>query len=558
MSGKALYSAQPAAVMAMEEDNNTHQSISFEGYDQTKKIGQGGMATVWKARQISLDRWVAIKVLSPEQCSDEEEIDRFQSEARTVAKMNHSGIVQVYDAFYRNDHFCFVMDFVDGYTVGAWLKNRGYLAQEECLFVATGVAEALLYAWSKHKLIHCDIKPDNIMIDIDGSVKITDFGLSTSLSSLQARKPLSDGAYVFGTPAYIAPEQATGEQHLTIHADMYALGASLYHMSTGTRLFAEINAEEVMDMQVNAQYKDPYELNTTLSPFFCDFIERLLCKNRNDRYSSWEEILEEIENIKKGLPLIYGEINPTKARSTVLRSKLRDAARNDLLRSLNIHQRSFKPTADPVSSLEHRYKFSLKNFAQHDYSKSLRAAKSLFRIWWDKVITFSKVIKTNRHYRTGLKCLAGLLVLTSAVCLASHFGQREKSRVLAAAKMELAEIDDTFRINPTAYRTAIEHCNTLISDLEGPAYASLRQQVINKRKLFEDARENNVEKVMNDLRVEIQPLLEERNFLGAAEIVYSFDGEMADETFQERMQMADALHEQVALDSQTNSASENE
>ncbi len=542
----------------MEEDSNTNQSASFEGYDKAEKIGQGGMATVWKARQISLDRWVAIKVLSPEQCSDDKEIDRFQSEARTVAKMNHSGIVQVYDAFYRNDHFCFVMEFVDGYTVGAWLKNRGYLAQEECLFVAIGVAEALSYAWSKHKLIHCDIKPENIMIDVDGSVKITDFGLSKSLSSLQVRNPLSDGAYVFGTPAYIAPEQATADRQLTIHADMYALGASLYHMSTGTRLFFEVNAEEVMEMQVNAQYKDPYELNTKLSPFFCDFIERLLCKNRNDRYSRWEEILEELENLKKGLPLLYGEINPAKAKSTVLRSTARDIARNDLLQRLNIHERSIKPIAAPELPLEQRSEFSLKNFGQNGFSKELCAAKSLCSVWWGKVSTLSNVIKNNRHSRIALKCLSGLLIIALVLFLVSHVDHREKCRVIDAAKMELTEIDEILSINPTAYHTAIEHCTTLISNLEGPAYASLRQDVLIKRKSLEDARKTDIEKVMKDLCEEVQPLIERRQFSRAATIVLSFSGEMADETLHERVRFADTLNEQATLSSQTQSADENE
>lgn len=542
----------------MEENNSPQNSVCFDGYDQTEKIGEGGMATVWKARQISLDRWVAIKVLSPAQCSDDEEIDRFQSEARSVAKMNHSGIVQVYDAFYRNDRFCFVMEFVDGYTVGSWLQNRGYLAQEECLFVATGVAEALAYAWNRQRLIHCDIKPENIMIDVAGSVKVTDFGLSKSLSSLQARKSLPDGGYVFGTPAYIAPEQATADRQVTIHADMYALGASLYHMSTGTRLFTEFSAEEVMEMQVNAQYKDPYELNTKLSPFFCDFMERLLCKNRNERYSRWEEVMEEIENLKKGLPLSYGEIDPAKVVSSVKRSSLRDAARQALLKKLNIRKRQIKPIADPPSSLHHKSKLGVEIFIKGDASKSPMATQSIHNGFWPKVQASTQAIFRKRSFRLALKCTAGLMVIAAVTCLVSSFDQREKCRMVDAAKVELSEIDDFCRINPTSYRAAIQRCNELISQLDGTSYATLRQDVMNKRKGLETAQKDHIDKVMKDLREDISPLVEQRQFIRAATLVSSYDGVMADETQQERASMAETLNTQAAHSSRTRNSNGNE
>ncbi len=542
----------------MDENNTTQNSVCFEGYDQTEKIGEGGMASVWKARQISLDRWVAIKVLSPEQCSDDEEIDRFQSEARAVAKMNHSGIVQVYDAFYRNDRFCFVMEFVDGYTVGSWLQNRGYLAQEECLFVAAGVAEALSYAWNRQKLIHCDIKPENIMIDVAGSVKVTDFGLSKSLSSLQARKSLPDGGYVFGTPAYISPEQATADRQVTIHADMYALGASLYHMSTGTRLFAESSAEEVMEMQVNAQYKDPYELNTKLSPFFCDFLERLLCKNRNDRYSRWEEVMEEIENLKKGLPLSYGEIDPVKAVSTIKRSSLRDTARNALLKKLNIRQRQIKPTADPAASPDHKSKCGVELFGQGDSPRSTNAATSPYRVFVKKFTASTQVIAKNHYFRIGLKCLAGFVIIATIWGVVSDVDHKKKCRIASAAKIKLSEIDDYLRINPTAYRVAILQCNELISHLEGASYATLKQDVINKRQSLEVAQKNHIERIIKDLREEISPLVEQRQFIRAVSVVSSYNGDLAEETQHERTRMADTLKKQASFSSRARSSNGND
>ena len=129
--------------MGTDPEAGTPPPPVFEGYDQIELLGRGGMATVWRARQIALDRPVAVKVLNPDQCRSDEDIDRFQSEARAAARMSHPGIVQVYDAFYRDGRFCFVMEFVDGRTVGDWIRRSGFLSEKDALFVAEGVASPM-------------------------------------------------------------------------------------------------------------------------------------------------------------------------------------------------------------------------------------------------------------------------------------------------------------------------------------------------------------------------------------------------------------------------------
>ena len=291
---------------------------SLQGYDQVSLLGCGGMATVWRARQIALDRVVAIKVLNPEQCQSDEDIDRFQSEARAAARMSHPGIVQVYDAFYRDGRFCFVMEFIDGRTVGEWIRRSGYLSEQEALFVADGVAAALCYAWERQDLVHCDIKPDNVMIDADGTVKVMDFGLSRSLCSLQARRAAAGAdEYVFGTPAYMAPEQATGDPSLSVQADMYALGALLYHACTGRRLFQGVPTDGVMSAQVNDQDEAPLVLNASLSPHFCDLLERLLAKSPADRFADWNAVVAALAAVRAGRPFAEGPLDPQTQRSTV-------------------------------------------------------------------------------------------------------------------------------------------------------------------------------------------------------------------------------------------------
>lgn len=307
------------------------QPPHVEGFDSFELIGRGGMATVWRARQIALDRPVAIKVLDPEQCKDDEDIDRFQSEARAAARMSHPGIIQVYDAFYRDGRFCFVMELVEGETVGAWIRRAGRLSAEEALFVARGVATALAYAWERQSLVHLDIKPENVMIDASGDVKVMDFGLSRSRASLQSRREdVGDGGYVYGTPAYMPPEQATGEPDLGPQADMYALGATIFHAVSGRRLFSKIPTAEVMDAQVNLQDESLYDLDPSLSPFFCEFVERLLAKRPEDRFSGWDAVLRAIDHLEEGRPVPEGPI-PDGAASTLAPSDALEAARQKAL-----------------------------------------------------------------------------------------------------------------------------------------------------------------------------------------------------------------------------------
>lgn len=318
--------------------------LELNGYDSFEKIGQGGMATVWKARQISLDRPVAIKILSSSQDANDEDIDQFQSEARVAASLNHNGIVQVYDAFYRNNLFCFVMEYVDGQTISQWIKSRGRLTESECLFVAKGVATALDYAWNYKKLVHCDIKPDNVMIDSDGTVKVTDLGLCRGIGAIQTRRTIRESnnpeeILVYGTPSFVSPEQALGRDNLLPQADMYSLGAMLYNMILGKFLFAKHNIDDVMELQVSSQDEDIYDQMTDISPIFCDFIERLLSKQPEHRYETWGDVLIDIERISHNCPMAVGPLDLTKAVSTMQRSVRRQKKHSAYAKLEAIHMK---------------------------------------------------------------------------------------------------------------------------------------------------------------------------------------------------------------------------
>jgi predicted Ser/Thr protein kinase len=203
---------------------------TFHGLEVVELLGAGGMGVVYKARQPGLDRFVALKVLSPKLTSDPEFVARFNREAKAMAALSHSSIVQVFD-FGQEADLCFlVMEFVDGVSLRHLMKDR-HLAPEQALRVVPRICEALEYAHSKG-VIHRDIKPENILLDRDGRVKIADFGLARMLSGDAGGSPLTVSRVVMGTPGYMAPEQYQS-MRVDHRADIYSLGAVFYEMLTG-------------------------------------------------------------------------------------------------------------------------------------------------------------------------------------------------------------------------------------------------------------------------------------------------------------------------------------
>ncbi len=308
-----------------------------------EKIGRGGMATVWKARQLSLDRIVAIKVLASDFSQHEQDVLRFQSEAQAAAKLKHNGIVQVYDASVTEGRYYFVMEYIGGYSVGEWCRRKGQLAEEDILLISECVGVALNHAWTHAKIIHCDIKPDNVLIDADGTAKVADLGLARTLTAASAS---TSGDAILGTPNYISPEQASGVLDLDARTDIYSLGASMYQMATGRMLFSSERSEDIMEMQVTRQDSNCHELNPALSTGMCDLIGWMLMKDRNERPANWDAVLVAIDRVKRGKlpatsPLPTGRSTLKSRKAATLPT--RKAATPDKLDSTPIREPSKMP-----------------------------------------------------------------------------------------------------------------------------------------------------------------------------------------------------------------------
>ena len=271
--------------------------FQIPGYTIVSKIAEGGMATVWKARQDKLDRVVAIKILTKEVDADHADYQRFIYEARAAASLIHPNIVQVIDAGERDGFMYYIMEYVPGPTAGDVVDGGEPMPEPRVLQIAQEVAEALDYAWRDHHVVHCDIKPDNLLLHRNGRTKVADLGLA-QVTGLEGVK--IDDDMTMGTPNYFPPEQALVEDNLDCRADMYALGATLYHLATGQVPFADLPPDEVASQQVHGQIPHPNDLNKKISFGLCCLIERLMAKDPMHRYEDWSGVMADILSVKDG------------------------------------------------------------------------------------------------------------------------------------------------------------------------------------------------------------------------------------------------------------------
>ena len=265
-----------------------------------EKIGDGGMSTVWKAWDITRQRVVAVKILNKEFASDGAEVRQFRDEERFMEEIHHPGIVQAFDFDNGNGNWYYVMEYVDGYTFAEFLRRKLHVKEVDCLLICESVASALDFAWNDHGVVHCDIKPENIMINTDGVIKLMDLGISHRFEFKDGPQDVPD--HILGTPAYISPEQVYGDVELDCRSDIYSLAATLYHLATGRILFPGLDNDNMMRAHCNesTQAHDPRAYRPELSEGFCQLLESMLVKNRDYRVASWRDVFTMCREIEAG------------------------------------------------------------------------------------------------------------------------------------------------------------------------------------------------------------------------------------------------------------------
>ncbi len=274
----------------------------------TKKIGEGGMGTVFKAHQVSMDRDVALKVLPKHLAKNPGFVDRFYREARASAKLDHPNIVRGIAVGEDKGYHYFAMEFIDGESVDKRLEH-GKLAVGDAVKIAIDVARALDHAHTKG-MVHRDIKPDNIMITRAGQVKLADLGLAKSTDEDSGLTQTGSG---FGTPYYMPPEQALNAKYVDNRSDIYALGATLYHLVTGQVAYNGETAVEVLTAKKEGKHAPARRLNPDVPDLLDLIIDKMMHADPKARYQNAAEVivaLEKTECANEKLSWIGGGARP--------------------------------------------------------------------------------------------------------------------------------------------------------------------------------------------------------------------------------------------------------
>ena len=274
----------------MNENEKYIGKMLDDRYEILECIGEGGMAIVYKAMCHRLNRYVAVKIMRDEMAADEEFRRRFCAESQAVAMLSHPNIVAVYDVSHSDDIEYIVMELIDGITLKQYMDRRGKLSWKETLHFSKQIAKALSHAHERG-IIHRDIKPQNIMLLRDGTIKVGDFGIAALENEID-----ENNGQAIGSIHYIAPEQARGNCP-DARSDIYSLGVVMYEMLTGQLPYTGDTLGEIAVKHMNADPVLPHELNSEIPPELEAITLKAMSPKLEDRYQSAKDLLEDLEAI---------------------------------------------------------------------------------------------------------------------------------------------------------------------------------------------------------------------------------------------------------------------
>lgn len=271
--------------------------MEIPGFTIIEKITENSRIESWLARQINLDRLVVVKKLKARYAADQAEIRAFIDPARSVARLKHPNIVQIYDVAEEHDNHYVILEHVNGRSVAEIVEQEGPMTEKQALHIIQQVADALNSAWTVGHIVHRNIKPENIILDRNKHVKVADMGLAKV-----AGKPDggSDDDIIQGTPNYMAPEQIYDTAKIDFRTDMYGLGTSLFHMLSGEAPFNDLPPMEILNQQKSGHLPDPRKFNPKLSSGIVLLLHRLLMKEPEDRYVTWKDACADIKALAAG------------------------------------------------------------------------------------------------------------------------------------------------------------------------------------------------------------------------------------------------------------------
>jgi serine/threonine-protein kinase len=282
---------RPAAPAAQGKDAGKPSVLG--DYRLLKRLGQGGMGTVYKAHQISLDREVALKVLSKDLAARPALVQRFQREARVMARLDHPNLLRCYEVKEERGFHYLAMEYVDGGSLETWLKKRGRFSVGDALHIALACARALQHA-HEQGMVHRDIKPDNVLLTSKGVVKVADLGLAKAKDDDSSVTKTGVGA---GTPVYMAPEQARDAKRVDERSDIFALGSMLYCLLTGEPPFKGESVVELIEAKEKGKFPPARRFNDEVPERLDLILDKMLAAKPEQRYKSCLEVLEDLAEL---------------------------------------------------------------------------------------------------------------------------------------------------------------------------------------------------------------------------------------------------------------------
>lgn len=287
--------------------------VTLGEFELVRRIGIGGMGEVWLAEQQTLNRMIALKILLPHLSSNERFVRRFLTEANMSGRLEHPNIITAYSAGCIAGFYYLATSFVDGVELNARLRIDHHIPEREALKIVKAVASALRYAWNEHRMIHRDIKPANIMLDDHDIPRLLDFGISKIINPQET----SDAEnFVCGTPEYVSPEQASGSSNIDFRSDIYSLGITIFQLISGLVPFRGDSIAETMKMQQKAPFPDRNSFRSNISRQCYDLIEIMTQKNPDDRHSSWDYLISDLDLVLEG-KMPAGRINRSTDTGTI-------------------------------------------------------------------------------------------------------------------------------------------------------------------------------------------------------------------------------------------------
>ncbi|MCX6986380.1 MAG: serine/threonine-protein kinase [Lentisphaerae bacterium] len=278
------------------------------------RIGIGGMGEVYLAEQKSMKRTVALKILQEDLVQDKAYLDRFYREVRTLAQIEHPNVVSAIEAGADGHVYYFSMTFVEGKDIKRMLDEGHIFKETEAVKIALEVAYALKFVWEKHGILHRDIKPANIMLTPENEVKLMDLGISKKMFDEDVE--LTAAGMMIGSPQYVCPEQAKALKDVDFRADMYSLGATLYHMLAGSPPYPGNNAMAVIAKHLDEPIPDPRKAWPEISETTANLIAVMMAKKKEDRFGSWDECIDAMKDILEDVAETPGD----KIRTAIMKA----------------------------------------------------------------------------------------------------------------------------------------------------------------------------------------------------------------------------------------------